>query len=362
MIISKVNMTKRKLTRVVKIGDKKIGGNNPILIQSMCNTDTRNIKATVKQIHELEKNGCEIIRVAVPDMEAAKCLREIKNQINIPLVSDIHFDYKLALEAIEQGVDKVRINPGNIGSNEKIQKVVDACKKNNIPIRIGVNGGSLEKDILAKYGDKAVPEALVESAMRHVKILENLNFANIIISVKASDVNTTIEAYQLLSKKIDYPLHLGVTEAGTLYSGTIKSCLGVGVLLNEGIGDTIRLSLTANPVDEVKLAWEILKNLDLRERGVKFTSCPGCGRTQIQLQKIANEVEKYCSKFDKTIHVAIMGCIVNGPGEALKADIGIIGGNKNVAIYKKGELIDTMPDNDCLDFIKKLIDIYVKDS
>ena len=333
---------------------------SPILIQSMCNTDTRDVPATVKQILELEAAGCEIIRVTVPDTKAAEKLSEIKKQIHIPLVADIHFDYRLALISIEQGVDKIRINPGNIGKKENIEKVVNACKKKNIPIRIGVNGGSLEKDILHKYNDTAPPEALVESALRHIKILEDLDFYNIVLSVKASDVLTTIGAYRLLASKVNYPLHLGVTEAGTIKSGTVKSCIGLGVLLEEGIGNTIRVSLTADPVEEVKLAWSILKNLGLRERGIQFTSCPGCGRTEIDLQKIAMEVEEYAEQFDKKLHIAIMGCVVNGPGEAAHADIGLIGAKGSVAIYEKGKFLMQESQEKAVSIIKKLIDKNVK--
>ena len=348
------------MKKTISIGDTKIGGKHPILIQSMCNTDTRDVKSTVQQILQLEKAGCEIIRVAVPDMKAALALSEIKKQIHIPLVADIHFDYKLAIEAIKQGVDKIRLNPGNIGNKEHIKAVVEACKKKNIPIRIGVNGGSLEKDILHKYNDKATPDALVESALRHVKILENLDFYNIIISVKASDVLTSIQAYKLLNQKTDYPLHLGITEAGTLKGGTIKSAMGLGVLLYEGIGSTIRISLTADPLEEVRAAWAILKNLELRTRGIAFTSCPGCGRTEIQLQKIANELEDYCQDLEKIIHIAVMGCVVNGPGEATSADIGIIGGKGQTAIYQEGKLIHTCPEEEVISFTKKLIDKFVK--
>lgn len=352
----------KNLIKEISIGNRTIGGNHPILVQSMCNTDTRDVKATVKQIHELEKAGCEIVRVTVPDKEAAQGLSEIKKAIHIPLVADIHFDYRLALMAVEQGIDKIRINPGNIGKKENIQKVVEACSQKNIPIRIGVNGGSLETDILHKYQDKATPEALVESALRHIKILEDLQFYNIIISVKASDVMTTIESYRLLSKKVNYPLHLGVTEAGTLKGGTIKSCLGLGILLEEGLGSTIRVSLTADPVHEVQLAWKILKNLEIRERGIQFTSCPGCGRTEIDLQTIANEVEEYTEQFDKKIHIAIMGCVVNGPGEAAHADIGLIGTKNKVAIYEKGKFLLQEDQSKAVDIIKKLIDKKVKDS
>ncbi len=328
----------RKKTRVINIGGVKIGGDNPIAIQSMCNTDTRDAIATINQINELEKNGCEIIRVAVPDMTAAQAIKDIKKNINIPLVADIHFDYKLALEAIENGVDKLRINPGNIGGEDKVRAVAEACKNKGIPIRIGVNSGSLEKDILEKYG-RVTPEGLVESALRHVEILERNNFSDIAISIKASDVQFTAKAYSILSEKVDYPLHLGITESGTIHSGTIKSSVGIGLILGMGIGDTIRVSLTGSPVEEVRVAKGILKALGLRKFGVEFVSCPTCGRTEIDLISIANEVEKRCSNIDKNIKVAVMGCVVNGPGEAREADIGIAGGKGVGLIFKKGEII-----------------------
>lgn len=349
-----------KSIREVKIGNIILGKNHPIRIQSMCNTKTQDIKSTVKQILELEQAGCEIIRVTVPDMEAAEAIKEIKKRIHIPLVADIHFDYKLALKAIENGIDKIRINPGNIGSREKIEAVVQACKEKNIPIRIGVNGGSLEKDILHKHNDKATPEALVESALRHIQILEELDFFNIVISVKASDVLTTIGAYRLLREKVNHPLHLGVTEAGTIKSGTVKSCLGLGILLESGIGETIRVSLTADPIEEVKLAWSILKNLGLRERGPRFTSCPGCGRTEIELQKIAMEIEAFCEDFKENFSVAIMGCVVNGPGEASHADIGLIGGKAGVGIYVKGKFLETIPEEKAIERIKNIIETEFK--
>ena len=336
-----------KKTRIVKIGNIKIGGGNPIPIQSMCNTDTRDAVATVKQIHDLEKAGCEIIRVAVPDMVAAKAIKEIKKNINIPLVADIHFDYQLALESIKNGVDKVRINPGNIGNNENVKKVVDACKDKKIPIRIGINTGSLEKEAEAKYGRTA--QAMVESALKHIQILENLNFHDIVISLKASDIQRTVEAYRLLSQKVDYPLHLGITEAGTLNTGTIKSSVGLGIMLFEGLGDTIRVSLTGDPIEEVRVGWEILKSLKLRSRGVNFISCPTCGRTEIDLIGLANKVEKALIGVDKPITVAVMGCVVNGPGEAKEADIGVAGGHKQGVIFKKGQILKTVPEEKILE-------------
>ncbi len=347
-------MIKRKKTRKIKVGKIFIGGNSPIVVQSMCNTDTRDVKATVKQIKELEKVGCEMIRVAVPDLLAAKALGKIKKQISIPLVADIHFSHDLALEAVRQGVDKLRINPGNIGSEEKIKQVVLACRKKKIPIRIGVNAGSLEKEILKKYKNQATAKAMVESAMRHIKILEKLKFYDIAISLKASDIERTIEAYKLLSKKVSYPLHIGITEAGTIFRGTVMSSVGLGHLLLEGVGDTLRVSLTADPLEEVKVAWEILKSLGLRKRGITVTSCPTCGRTQIDLIGLAKEVENAMLKFDKDIHVAVMGCVVNGPGEAREADLAIVGGKGVGLIMKKGEIIKRVEE-------KKLLKEFVKE-
>lgn len=341
-------MWKRKQTKKVRVGNVFIGGGAPISVQSMCSTDTRDVKATVRQIRELEEVGCEIIRVAVPDMVAAKALGKIKKQIHIPLVADIHFDYRLALEAVKQGVDKVRINPGNIGSRKKTEAVVGAVKKRKIPIRIGINVGSLEKDILAKYKGRATPEGMVESASRHIKILEDLDFCDIVVSLKASDVPRTIEAYQLFSVKYDYPLHLGVTEAGTIWSGSLKSAVGIGTLLAQGIGDTIRVSLTGSVTEEVRVGFEILKSLGLRERGPILISCPTCGRTEIDLVSLANKVEKAISKIEKPIKVAVMGCVVNGPGEAREADIGVAGGRKIGAIFIKGKVIKTVPEKEIL--------------
>jgi (E)-4-hydroxy-3-methylbut-2-enyl-diphosphate synthase len=341
-------------TRVVQVGNLKIGGGNPILIQSMCNTDTRDAISTIKQIHDLEKAGCEIIRVAVPDMIAAKAIKEIKQNINIPLVADIHFDYQLALESIKNGVDKVRINPGNIGKIENVQKVVDACKDKNIPIRIGINTGSLEKEAEEKYGRTA--KAMVESALKHIQILEKLNFHDIVISLKASDIQRTVEAYRLLSQKVDYPLHLGITEAGTLNTGTIKSSVGLGIMLFEGLGDTIRVSLTGDPIEEVRVGWEILKSLKLRSKGVNFISCPTCGRTEIDLIGLANKVEKALININKPITVAVMGCVVNGPGEAKEADIGVAGGHHQGVIFKKGQILKTVPEEKILEELLSEID------
>ncbi|WP_291633031.1 flavodoxin-dependent (E)-4-hydroxy-3-methylbut-2-enyl-diphosphate synthase [Clostridium sp.] len=339
---------KLKETRKIKIGNIYIGGDSLITVQSMTSTDTRDVEATVNQILQLEKAGCDIVRCAVPDMLAAVAIKDIVKRIHIPLVADIHFDYRLALKSIENGISKLRINPGNIGSTDKIKLVADAAKVKGIPIRIGVNSGSLEKDILQKYGHVCA-QALVESALRHVEILESLNFYDIVISIKSSDVVMMIESYKLISGKVDYPLHLGVTEAGTTWRGTIKSSVGIGALLACGIGDTIRVSLTGDVVDEVKVGIEILKSLGYRDDGIKFVSCPTCGRTQINLIKIANEVEKRLEFCKKNIKIAIMGCVVNGPGEAREADIGIAGGNGVGLIFKKGEIIKTVKEEDLVD-------------
>lgn len=337
---------KKPKTLEVKVGNLTLGGDNPVRIQSMCDTDTRNIKATVKQILSLEKMGCEIIRVAVPDTIAAKAIGRIKKQIHIPLVADIHFDYLLALESIKQGVDKVRINPGNIGSKNKVQAVVSACKEKNIPIRIGVNAGSIEKELLEKYGP--TPKAAVESALRHVRILEKLKFYQTLISIKFSNVPQMVEAYQILAKKVSYPLHLGVTEAGTAYMGTIKNTLGIGILLHQGIGATIRVSLTALLEEEVKAGWAILKALGIRQRGPDLISCPTCGRTEIDLLSLAKKVEKALSTIEEPIKVAVMGCVVNGPGEAREADIGVAGGKDKGVIFVKGQIIKTVPEKEIL--------------
>lgn len=339
---------KKYISNVVKVGPYKLGGNNPVRVQSMCNTDTRNVSATVAQTLKLEKAGCEIIRVAVPDMEAAKALGKIKKKIHVPLVADIHFDYKLALESIKQGVDKVRINPGNIGSDEKVKAVVMACKKRKVPIRIGINSGSLEKEILKKYKNKVTAAGMVESAMHHIKILERHNFHDILISLKASDIERTVEAYRLMAKKVKYPLHIGVTEAGTIFRGTVMSSIGLGILLYDGIGATLRVSLTADPLEEMKVAWEILKSLNLRKRGVTITSCPTCGRTEIDLIGLAKKVEDATKFIDKDIHIAVMGCVVNGPGEAREADVGIAGGKKAGAIFRKGKVVKSVPENKIL--------------
>ncbi|MFA6285452.1 MAG: flavodoxin-dependent (E)-4-hydroxy-3-methylbut-2-enyl-diphosphate synthase [Parcubacteria group bacterium] len=348
-------MIKRRKTRKIRIGDVFVGGNAPVTVQSMTNTRTSDVRATVLQIKKLEKAGCEIMRVAVPDMESAKRIGRIKEKINIPLVADIHFSHLLALEAINQGVDKIRFNPGNIGSVEKVEQVVNACKKRKIPIRIGINGGSLEKDILAKYKNKVTAAGMVESALRHIRILERMNFRDIAVSLKASDIERTVESYKKLSEKVNYPLHLGVTEAGTIFRGTIMSSIGIGHLLYEGIGDTIRVSLTADPACEMKVAWEILKSLGLRKKGITVTSCPTCGRTKIDLISLAKKVEKLVEGIDKDIHVAVMGCIVNGPGEAREADLSVIGGEKAGLICRKGKIVKKVDEKNLLkEFLAEL--------
>ena len=345
----------RRKTREINIGGVKIGGNNPIAIQSMCNTDTRNAKATIEQIKKLEEAGCEIVRVAVPDMEAAEAVREIRNNINIPLVADIHFDYRLALKCMDNGIDKIRINPGNIGSHDRVKQVADMAKKNHVPIRIGVNSGSLEKKLVEKYGG-VTPEGLVESALGHVKLLEENDFYDTAISIKASNVPFSIEVYDLLSKTVDYPLHVGITEAGTVWRGAIKSAVGIGAILSMGIGDTIRVSLTGDPVEEIYAAKEILSDLRLRNFGVEFISCPTCGRTSIDLIKIANEVEEKVRNINKNIKVAVMGCAVNGPGEAREADIGIAGGNGEGLIFKKGQILRKVPEDKLIEELMKKIE------
>lgn len=345
----------RKNTRKIRVGNVFVGGDSKITVQSMTNTDTRDVVSTVNQIKRLQDAGCDIIRAAVPDMEAAHALKEIKRNIEIPLVADIHFDYRLALLSIDSGVDALRINPGNIGSIEKVRAVVEAAKLKSIPIRIGVNSGSLEKELLIKYGH-VTPEALVESALKHVIMLEKCGFYDIVISIKSADVITMIEAYRLVSSKVDYPLHLGVTEAGTINYGTIKSSVGIGALLSEGIGDTIRVSLTGDPVDEVKVGRNILKSLGLIKAGIEIISCPTCGRTDINLIDIANEVEKRVVGIDKDLKVAIMGCAVNGPGEAREADLGIAGGHGEGLIFKKGEIIRKVPESRLVEELMKEIE------
>ncbi len=348
---------KRRKTRKIKVGNIFIGGDSPISVQSMTNTDTRDAEATILQIKQLESVGCDIVRIAVPDIVAAKNISKIKSGISIPLVADIHFDYRLALEAIKQGIDAIRINPGNIGNEDRTRQVVEACKENNIPIRIGVNGGSLEKELLEKYNGPT-PEAMVESAMKHIKILENLEFYDIVISLKNSDIRKSVEAYRLMSEKVDYPLHLGITEAGGIKKGTIKSSIGVGSLLVDGIGDTIRISLTGDPTEEIKVGKEILRSIGLLNDKIKIVSCPTCGRCQIDLIKLANQVEEKIDHIEKDITVAIMGCAVNGPGEAREADIGIAGGKGIALLFKNGEIIRRVPQEaivkELLDEINKL--------
>ena len=349
---------KRTKTRQIKVGNILIGGQNKVVIQSMCNTKTIDVDNTVKQILELEKAGCEIIRVACPTIEDAKAIKQIKKEIHIPIVADIHFDCKIALEAIKSGVDKIRINPGNIGSKDKVIEVVEACKKKRIPIRIGVNSGSIEKDLLEKYGHPT-PEAMIESAKKHVDILEELGFYDICISLKASDLDLCIKTYELASKVFPYPLHIGITEAGTAFSGTIKSAIGLGVLLRKGIGDTIRVSLADNPIEEVKVAKEILKDCNLLKLP-KLVACPTCGRTQIDLIPLVKEVEEYLQTINSDITVAVMGCVVNGPGEAREADIGIAGGIKEGLLFKKGEIIKKIPQEEILNVLKEEIEKICK--
>lgn len=337
-----------KKTKQIKVGQLLLGGGAPVSVQSMCNTDTRDVESTVRQIEELTEAGCEIIRVAVPDREAASALSEIKKRITLPLVADIHFSYQLALEAIKNGVDALRINPGNIGGQERVRLVVKAAKERSIPIRIGVNAGSLEKDILARYQGLS-PEALVESALKHVRILEDEDFTDIVISVKASDIQLMQQSYRLLSEKVSYPLHLGVTEAGTVFSGTIKSAIGIGSLLADGIGDTIRVSLTGSPAEEVRVAYQILKSLHLRKRGPEIISCPTCGRTQVNLIPLAEEIEKRAQSLTADLKIAVMGCAVNGPGEAKEADIGIAGGKGEYLLFKKGQVMKKLSEENIAD-------------
>lgn len=350
---------KRTETRKVMVGNVAIGGQNKVVIQSMCNTKTKEVKETVKQILALEQAGCEIIRVACLDREDAKAIREIKKHIHIPIVADIHFDYRIALEAIQAGVDKVRINPGNIGSEERVKMVVDACKEKKIPIRIGVNAGSLEKDLLEKEG-RPTAKAMVESARRHIQILEKLEFYDILLSLKASDLDLCIEAYEEAAKTFPYPLHLGITEAGTEFSGTVKSSIGLGWMLREGIGDTMRVSLSDDPVKEIKVAKEILKDCCLYHKSPTLIACPTCGRTQINLIPLAKEMEEFLQTIEAEITVAVMGCAVNGPGEAREADIGIAGGIGEGILFKKGEIIRKVKQEDMLKVLKEEIINMVK--
>lgn len=345
---------KRNETRAIKVGNLVIGGNDQVIIQSMTNTKTKNIEATVKQINDLANSGCQLVRLAVLNMDDALAIKEIKSRVNIPLVADIHFDYRLALQAIKSGIDKIRINPGNIGSIDKVKLVVEACKKKHIPIRIGVNGGSLEKDILEKYG-KPTAKVMIESAKKHVEILESLDFYDICISLKSSNTLLTIEAYQLASETFPYPLHIGVTEAGTKLGGTIKSSLGIGTILYQGIGNTIRVSLSDSPLEEIKVAKTLLKELELIDNVPTLISCPTCGRIQYDLIPIAKEIEDFLNTINSNITVAIMGCAVNGPGEAKHADIGIAGGVNEGLLIKKGEIIRKVKQDDIIEELKKEI-------
>jgi len=350
-------MIQRKPTRVVKLGNILIGGNNPITIQSMTNTDTRDRKNTLSQIRKLQNAGCEIVRLAIPDLESAETIKYYKQQVNIPLIADIHFDHKLAVSALINGIDGLRLNPGNIGSADKVRQIVEVAEDKNIPIRIGVNSGSLSKKMIRKYGVSV--QAIVESALEHVALLEELNFHNLKISVKTSSIPLTLDSYRLLSSKVDYPLHLGITEAGSEFRGTIKSAIGIGILLSEGIGDTIRVSLTADPIKEVIVAKEILKSLGLR-KGLQIISCPTCGRTEIDLISITQEVEKALAAYaDKNLTIAVMGCVVNGPGEAREADFGIAGGKQEGLIFRKGEIISKVPEKDLVKTLISVIKQYV---
>jgi len=347
---------KRKQTKTINVGPVKVGGNNPITVQSMTNTQTQNIEATVSQINTLESAGCEIIRVAVPDMEAAQAISKIKKQIHIPLIADIHFDYKLAIASAEHGADALRINPGNIGDMTSVKKVVQTAKEYQLAIRVGVNSGSVEKDILKKHGAPTA-QAMVESALRHIQLLHSLDFENFKLSIKASDVQRTLEAYRLLSEQTNAPLHVGVTEAGTLIAGTVKSALGIGMLLADGIGDTLRVSLTRDPLDEIRVAYEILRALNIRRRGPEIISCPTCGRTAIPLFDIVDAVEKRLQHVTKDIKVAIMGCVVNGPGEAKEADIGIAGGDGKGILFKKGKVVKKLPQDQLVDALIDGVDM-----
>lgn len=345
----------RRTSREIKIGNKAIGGRNPIMIQSMTNTKTEDVASTVKQILELEAAGCDIIRCAVPTMEAAKALADIKAQIHIPLVADIHFDYKLALAAIEHGADKIRINPGNIGDQKRVQAVVDAAKEKQIPIRVGVNSGSLEKHLIQKYGG-VTAEGIVESALDKVALIESMGYDNLVISIKSSDVLMCVKAHELIADKTDYPLHVGITEAGTIISGNIKSSIGLGLILHQGIGDTIRVSLTGAPVEEIKSAKLILRTLGLRKGGISVVSCPTCGRTQIDLIGLANKVETMVTKYDDlNLKIAVMGCVVNGPGEAREADLGVAGGIGEGLIFEKGKVLKKVPEDQLLESLEKEI-------
>ncbi|MFC1630028.1 flavodoxin-dependent (E)-4-hydroxy-3-methylbut-2-enyl-diphosphate synthase [Patescibacteria group bacterium] len=358
-------MIKRRKTRKVKVGNVEIGGDSLISVQSMTNTDTKDVAATVQQIKELEAAGCEIVRVGLPDMESAKCIGKIKEQISIPLVADIHFDYEVAIESINQGVDKIRINPGNIGGSaeseqerkDRVKQIIDRAKEKNIPIRIGINSGSLEKDLLKKYNEKVTPEGLVESAQRSIELVEEFGFKDIVVALKSSDVVTAVAAYEMLAEKGDWPLHLGITESGRATTGIVKSSMGIGGLLLKGIGDTIRVSLSGSPIEEVKVGWEILKNLGLRQRGLVLVSCPTCARTNIPVEKIAIHIESLSERFGKKpIKIAVMGCVVNGLGEARDADIAIVGmHDKEAAIFKKGKLVQKIDPKDIESVLEKVL-------
>ena len=349
----------KRLTKEVHIGNRVIGGANPILIQSMTNTKTEDVAATVAQIQKLTKAGCDIIRCAVPTMEAAKALAEIKKQVEIPIVADIHFDYKLAIAAMENGADKIRINPGNIGSVDRVKAVVDVAKERNIPIRVGVNSGSLEKNLVEKYGG-VTAEGIVESALDKVKIIEDMGYDNLVVSIKSSDVMMCVKAHELIADKTNHPLHVGITEAGTIISGNIKSSIGLGLILSQGIGDTIRVSLTGDPVEEIKSAKLILRTLGLRKGGIEVVSCPTCGRTQIDLIGLANQVETMVAEFPFDIKVAVMGCVVNGPGEAKEADLGVAGGIGEGLIIKKGEIFKKVPEDQLLDALRYELENWSK--
>ena len=349
----------RKSTRVIQIGDRVIGGGNPVLIQSMTNTATEDVKATIEQIHRLEAAGCDIVRCTVPNEAAGLAIKEIKQNISIPLVADIHFDYKMAILAMENGADKIRINPGNIGGHDRIKAVVDCARERNIPIRVGVNSGSLEKNIIDKYG-RVTAEGIVESALDKVRIIEELGYDNLVVSIKSSDVLMCVDAHRLLAEKCNYPLHVGITESGTLYSGNIKSSVGLGIILHDGIGDTIRVSLTGDPVEEIRSAKLILKTLGLRKDGIEVVSCPTCGRTKIDLISLANQVEQMVQNYDLDIKVAVMGCVVNGPGEAKEADIGIAGGIGEGLLIKKGEVVHKIPETGLLDALRTELDNWKK--
>ena len=346
----------RENTKVISIGGCCIGGKNPIAIQSMCNTKTEDVKSTVAQILALEEAGCDIIRVAVPTMEAAEAIKEIKKQIHIPLVGDIHFDYRLAIAAMENGVDKIRINPGNIGSADRVKAVVDMAKAHHVPIRVGVNSGSLEKPLIEKYGGRVTAEGIVESALDKVRMIEDYDYDQMVISIKSSDVMMCVKAHELIARQTDYPLHVGITESGTLISGNIKSAVGLGIMLNEGIGNTIRVSLTGNPVEEIKSAKLILRTLGLRTGGIEVVSCPTCGRTQIDLIGLANQVENLVQGYDLDLKVAVMGCVVNGPGEAKEADLGIAGGKGEGLLIRKGEIVKKVPESELLAVLKDTLD------